>query len=161
MREIRPSKINRRAIFAVVGFVVSLAGLFVATEAIASATIDSPYGYERTWNAGLRMVRVDMGFKVDEKDEKSGYIMFQYHSAESGEKVSSGSMEFVRPKDDESPVKVMVQLPAMPRYHEQVMLDQLTRKMREEYGEPPVRPHHDPAPAAPADAGADADDESR
>ncbi len=120
--------------------------LTVVSDAWASATYDSQYGYDRTWNASLRLVRVDLALKVTEKDDSNGYILFEYKSAESGSKVTSGSMEIVRPKDDDAPVKVMVQLPQMPRYHEQVILDQLARKMRDEYGDPPPHVHHDRPP---------------
>jgi hypothetical protein len=130
-----------------VGVALAVAILALVTDAWASATYDSLYGYDRTWNASLRLVRVDLALKVTEKDDRNGYILFEYRSAESGSKVTSGSMEIVRPKDDEAPVKVMVQLPQMPRYHEQVILDQLARKMREEYGDPPPHVHHEhPAP---------------
>jgi hypothetical protein len=44
----------------------------------------------------------------------------------------------------------------MPRYHEQVLVDSLVRKMRQEYGDPPERPKTPALP--PVDAGADGDD---
>jgi hypothetical protein len=122
--------------------------------AAAETAYESAYGFDRTWNAALRMVRVDMGCKVTEKDDQSGYLMFEYHSAEGGgKKVTSGSMEFIRPRDQDGAVRIVVQLPAMPRYHEQVMIDTLARKMRAEYGDPPQAkpkpPPVEPAPAAP------------
>ncbi len=40
----------------------------------AKSTYESPYGFERTWNAALRMVRVDNGWKITEKDETNGYL---------------------------------------------------------------------------------------
>ena len=129
-----------------VGLALTIAILALVSNAWASATYDSPYGYDRTWNASLRLVRVDLALKVTEKDDSNGYILFEYKSAESGNKVTSGSMEIVRPRDDDAPVKVMVQLPQMPRYHEQVILDQLARKMRDEYGDPPPHVHHDKPP---------------
>jgi hypothetical protein len=54
-------------------------------------------------------------------------------------------------------VSVLVQLPQMPHYHEQVILDALAAKMRREYGDPPA-PR--PAPARPElpDGGSDGDD---
>ena len=134
---------------------LAVAGGIVLTspEVSAQSTYDSPYGYDRTWNAALRMVRVDMGMKVLEKDEQTGYLLFEYTSSESGKLVTHGSIELVKPHDPEGPVHVIVQLPQMPRYHEQVILNQLTRKMRAEYGDPPV--HKTPAPPPPpSDAGA-------
>jgi len=133
-------------------FAIAVAGAIVLTSpnATANSALDSDYGYDRTWNAALRMLRVDLGLKVVEKDEANGYLLFEYHSSESGNKVSQGSLELVRAKDGDGPIHVIVQLPQMPRYHEQVIVDQLQRKMRMEYGDPP--PHKAPAPP-PADAG--------
>ena len=54
------------------------------------------------------------------------------------------------------PVRVVIQLPQMPRYHEQVLLDSLVRKMRQEYGDPPDRPKTPPPPPA-IDGGGDAE----
>jgi hypothetical protein len=120
--------------------------------ASAKSAYESAYGFERTWNAGMRLVRVDLGLKIAEKDEGAGYLLFDYKSPESGQKPCPGSMEFVRSKDTGA-VRVIVQIPQMPGYHEQVLVDQLARKLRNEYGDPPKRA---PAPPAPQkDAGPD------
>ena len=47
-------------------------------------------------------------------------------SSESGKKVTSGSLEFVGGREPGSIVHVVVQLPEMPRYHEQNLVDQIT-----------------------------------
>jgi hypothetical protein len=60
-------------------------------------------------------------------------------------------MEFIRAKDTGA-VRVVVQIPQMPGYHEQVLIDALQRKMRAEYGDPPKKP---PLPSPPKDAGAE------
>jgi hypothetical protein len=134
--------------------ILSLLAVMFGTQgggASAKATYESAYGFDRTWNAAMRLVRVDMGMKITERDEASGYLLFEYKSPESGGKASSGSMEFLR-RDQQ--VNVVVQLPEMPQYHEQVMIDRLARKMRVEYGEAPKA---QPAPKPqPKDAGADA-----
>ncbi len=124
-----------------------------ATNANAKTAYESSYGFDRTWNAGMRLVRVDLGLKISEKDEGAGYLLFDYKSPESGTKPVPGSMEFVRSKDTGA-VRVVVQIPQMPGYHEQVVIDQLARKLRNEYGDPPKRP---PLPSSPKDAGADAE----
>ena len=49
-----------------------------APGAEAKSTYESPYGYDRTWNAALRLVRVDNGWKITEKDETNGYLLFDY-----------------------------------------------------------------------------------
>jgi len=130
---------------------VTAAIVFTGHPAEAETSYESAYGFDRTWNAALRMVRVDMGCKVTEKDDQSGYLMFEYHPADGGKKLSSGSMEFIRARagDVDGAVKIVIQLPQMPRYHEQVMLDTLVRKMRAEYGEAP-QPRPKPAPPPPA-----------
>lgn len=136
---------------------VSVALAFVAPFALRSETAsaksayDSSYGFDRTWNAGMRLVRVDMNLKITEKDEGAGYLLFDYMSPETGKKPVPGSMEFIRSKD--GAVRVVVQISQMPGYHEQVFVDSLARKLRNEYGDPPKRT---PAPS-PRDAGSDAE----
>jgi hypothetical protein len=127
---------------------------FVALPEPASAksAYDSGYGFDRTWNAGLRLVRVDLGLKVTEKDDTNGYLLFDYKSPESGQKPVPGSMEFIKGKDGQ--VRVVVQIAQMPGYHEQVLVDSLSRKLRNEYGDPPKKP---PVPSAPKDAGPDSE----
>lgn len=120
-----------------------------ARDASAKSNYDSAYGFDRTWNAGMRLVRVDLGLKIAEKDESAGYLLFEYMSPEGGKKAVPGSMEFIRSKDTGA-VRVVVQIPMMPGYHEQVLVDSLARKLRNEYGDPPKKP---PMPSAPKDAG--------
>lgn len=137
---------------------VTAAILITGSLADAKSTYESPYGYDRTWNAALRLVRVDNGWKITEKDDRSGYLLFDYKSPENS-KVSPGTLELVRGRDDdehEPNVSVLVQLPEMPHYHEQVMLDALASKMRREYGDPPARRKKQPVDAPDAgDAGTD------
>jgi hypothetical protein len=123
---------------------------FPESSATAKSAYDSGYGFDRTWNAGLRLIRVDLGLKVTEKDDTNGYLLFVYESPESGQKAVPGSMEFIKGKDGQ--VRVVVQIAQMPGYHEQVLVDSLSRKLRNEYGDPPKKP---PMPAAPKDAGSD------
>jgi hypothetical protein len=127
-----------------------------ATGAEAKSTYESPYGYERTWNAALRLVRVDNGWKINEKDQANGYLLFDYAAPQSS-KTTPGSLELVRGRDTQTGVSVLVQLPQMPHYHEQVILDSLASKMRREYGDPP-----EPQPALPRrdlpDGGSGGDD---
>ena len=63
-------------------------------------------------------------------------------------------MELVRSHDPDTGVSVLVQLPQMPHYHEQVILDALASKMRREYGDPPApKPRDPPPPHETPDAG--------
>jgi hypothetical protein len=145
-----------------VGAAAGASVIFGATAADAKSSYDSPYGYERTWNAALRLVRVDLGLKIVEKDDANGYVLFEYRSAAGDKRASSGSFELIRGSggsgrpDD---VRVVAQLPQLPRYHEQLLLDSLARKMRAEYGEPP-EPRTPVVPNAP-DAGPSPENDGR
>jgi hypothetical protein len=124
----------------------------LVSEAQAKTTRDSPYSYEQTWNTAVRLVRVDLGYKIVEKDEKSGYVLFEYE--DKGVK-GSGSLELFK---GEKAVRVICQLPKFPSYHEIVILDRLEKKLREEYGPPPEKPK--PAPDGGADGDPDGGDAS-
>ncbi|MCU0658164.1 MAG: hypothetical protein MUF64_23770 [Polyangiaceae bacterium] len=121
---------------------VSFAGLIALPDATARASFESPYTLEQTYNTALRYVRIDRSYKVTEKDPNAAYVLFEYRDPAG--KDSQGAIELV---PTPQAVKVVVQLPKMPRYHEQVLADGLAKKLRDELGEPPK--------AAPsADAGA-------
>jgi hypothetical protein len=143
----------RAVAFSAIGGVAAAIAM-TAPGADAKSAYESPYGYERTWNAALRLVRVDNGWKVTEKDDQSGYLIFEYTSPESA-KPTPGSLELVRGTGRGAPVGVLAQLPQMPRYHEQVLLDSLAAKMRREYGDPPVRRSSEEAPPDAGDASAE------
>ena len=136
----------------VAGGAVTCAITLSAPGADAKSTYESAYGYDRTWNAAVRLVRVDNQWKVTEIDKGNGYVLFEYTSVNE-KKPTSGTLELVRGREDDDPVSVLAQLPQMPSYHEQVLLDELAAKMRREYGDPPVRKPHPPTP--PPEAGPD------
>jgi hypothetical protein len=115
---------------------VALMALLWPKPALADSKYDSPYTRKQTYHASLRLVRIDLGFKVTEKDAEAGYILFEYKSNESGEKISPGAIEIVSNKDG---IRVIVKLSQMPRYHEQVIVNRLTKKLRAEYGDPPPK----------------------
>src|SRR5580693_4579495 len=121
--------VRHRLLGALVGVSIAAVLALTALWAEAKSSYESPYGYARTWNAAMRLVRVDNGWKITEKDETNGYLLFEYASPQSA-KVSAGSLELVRGRDPEASVSVLVQLPQMPHYHEQVLLDALASKMR-------------------------------
>ena len=124
------------------------AAFFHADPVSARVAYDSPYSYEQTFGTALRLLRVDLGLTVTEKDADAGYVLFEYKSPESGNRVSNGAIEMVRA---ERQVHVAVQIPAMPSYHEQMVIDQLSKKLLAEHGEPPVKAA--PPPLPPPDGG--------
>jgi hypothetical protein len=119
-----------------------------AFDARASVAYASPYTFEQTFGTALRLVRIDLGCAITEKDVENGYLLFDYTSPESGSRIHHGSVEVVRGKLGSH---VSVQLPTLPQYHEQMIVDALAKKLTAEHGSPPAPP----APP-PADAGADA-----
>jgi hypothetical protein len=122
-----------------------------APDANASSNYESPYTYEQTFGTMLRLVRVDLGLKIVEKDKDLGYILFEYTSPEAGNRVTNGSAELIATKNG---VQVSVQLPQMPRYHEQMIVDQLAKKLEAEHGAPPPKK---PEPAKDKNKGKDWD----
>jgi hypothetical protein len=129
---------------------LGLAALLSTDFAAARAEADSEYSKQQTYSAALRYLRVDLGYEIVEKDPEAAYLMFRYSPAGRRD-TSQGSIEIIEAKQK---VKVLVQLPQMPSYHEVVLRDGLMKKLRQEYGAPPKQPS--PAPAKPArDAGSD------
>lgn len=122
-----------------------------ATDAKAAAVITSPYTFDQTFGTALRFLRVDLGCKIAEKDLDGGYLIFEYTSPESGKKIHTGSVEVVRGKEG---ALVTVQLPALPHYHEQMVIDGIVKKLAVEHGEPPKKSKA-PAEDISKDAGAD------
>ncbi len=149
-----------RSIFANTAWAIA-AALLATQEAHAKASAETTQGYERAWNTAVRYVRVDQNLKVTEKDFEAGYVAFEYVSAESGKSISPGALELV--KLDGGKVRISVQLSKMPRYHEDVFLQGITKKIREDYGDtpPPAAPvapsksPPSPAPAKPERRGSD------
>ena len=146
----------RRAFFqAGIGCVgmAALGALAVTRSAEAKTNFDSPYTLAQTYNAALRLVRVDLGLTVTEKDPSVAYVLFDYKSTESGTRAIPGSIQML---DTGRAVKVVVQLGQMPRYHEQVVSDALAKKLRDEYGDPPARPTGKETPDGGPETGAGA-----
>ena len=95
-----------------------------------------PYPFSRVWTAAVRMLRVDFESPITEKDKDSGYFLFNF--ADSG-KLRPGSIEVIRVQEGNvESVRVVVQVPALPNYVEQMLLDRLARKLGQDYGQPPV-----------------------
>jgi hypothetical protein len=124
---------------------------FTARDALAATAYESPYTFEQTWSTAIRLMRVDLGLKITEKDPEHGYFFFEYTSPESGKRVHQGSAQIVRSSRDV--VRVSIELTTMPSYHERMIVDALAKKLAAEYGDPPRRPDPPPAPSDPPDSG--------
>ncbi len=127
--------------------------LLVSSTAGARSVRDEPYSLETTWNAAMRLVRVDLGMPITERDQDLGYFTFSYRE---GRRVVPGSMELVRTEVDGRPgARIIVQIPEMPSYVESMILARLTRKLHSEFGEPPPVQRRPAPPAAPPEFPAD------
>jgi len=127
--------------------------LLLSQRATARVSGESEYTKAQTYSAALRYLRVDLGYEVTERDADAAYLIFRYQLPGHNKATATGTLEIV---DADAHVKLFVQIPAMPEYHERVLRDGLVRKLHDEYGTPP---HKTPAPAPPkkpeSDAGAD------
>ena len=107
------------------------------STAFAKTSHTSPYTYEQTFGTALRLLKVDLGHEVTELNPEWGYILFVYIDSESGKRKNRGAITFVK---GENEVTVSVEIPQMPGYHEQLMLQKLKHKLHKEHGEPPRQP---------------------
>jgi len=107
----------------------------------AKKTSDFRYAYDQVWGAAIRLMRVDQGYPIKDRDETVGYFLFDYRD---DGRMYPGSVELVRIKDQGGgPIRVVIQIPAMPSYIERMLLDKLKKKLVDEYGEvdpPPKKP---------------------
>src|SRR3954467_13172011 len=135
---------------------ILLAGALVlfAQSAIARVGGDSEYSKAQTYSGALRYLRVDLGYEVTERDPDAAYLIFRYQLPGQNKATATGTVEIV---DADGHVKLFVQIPSMPEYHERVLRDGLVRKLHDEYGVPPQKPPTPPPPQKKpeADAGAD------
>lgn len=111
-----------------------------AATASAEARVDGSSGYSKaqTYSGALRYVRVDLGYEVVEKDSDAAYLIFKYTMpGQTKANAVTGTLEVI---EADGRVRVFVSLPRMPEYHERMFRDGLLKKLREEYGPPPVAP---------------------
>ncbi len=143
----------RRLVIATVLVAASL--LVPVATASARTTNDYAYPRDKVWNTSLRLVRIDLGCPLGDRDADVGYFTFEYVD---GARRYPGSVELVPARvEGREGVRVIVQIPAMPSYVERMILDKLQRKLLEDFGEAPPAPpaerppaEREPQPADPA-----------
>lgn len=108
--------------------------IFCSSPAEARKSAEFAYPFSQVWSGSVRLIRVDMESKVTEKDREDGYFLFNYkHGGRSYE----GSVEVVVQKSKKGrTIRVVVQIPGLPKYVEGMMISKLTRKLAREYGSP-------------------------
>lgn len=122
-----------------------LAALLAPTTSHAKKTEDFRHTYEQVWGAAIRLIRVDQGYPIKDRDESVGYFLFDYKD---DGRMYPGSVELVRIADQGAgSIRVVMQIPAMPSYIERMLLDKLEKKLVDEFGEPappPKKPEEAP-----------------
>lgn len=127
----------------IIALVTLLCAAFWATPALAKTSHDSPYTYQQVFGTALRLLKVDLGHEVSELNPEWGYILFVYVDSESGERKNRGAITFVKAERE---VSVAVEIPEMPAYHEELLLQKLRFKLHKEHGEPPPAPKKEKKP---------------
>lgn len=137
------------------GIAVVALALLLPEGAGARRSDAHAYRFNQVWSSAIRLLRVDYGFPVRDRDRDIGFLLFDY--TDRG-RSHPGSLELVpfEAENGQSQIRVTLSIPAMPAYVERMVLDKLTRKLREDHGEPmrPVRARPEP------DEDEDAEEES-
>ena len=116
--------------------------LLLPATAQAKKTADFRHTYDQVWGAAVRLIRVDQGYPIKDRDQSVGYFLFDYKD---DGRTYPGSVELVRIEDQGGgPIRVVIQIPAMPSYIERMLLDKLKRKLVDEHGEPAPPPPKKP-----------------
>jgi hypothetical protein len=133
--------------------------LAVERPALARTETEVAYTREQTFSAALRYLRVDLAYEVTEKDPEAAYLLFSFTDPELQRKSGHGSIELVR---RDKTVRILVNLPELPSYREELLKRGLLEKLRTEYGEPtpppPAEPREPKKPPAKPDGSPDAKD---
>ncbi len=128
-----------------------VAVLAPAASASARLSEEYTYSYEQLWRAAVRLIAVDFRYPISDRDEEIGYLLFSYRE---NNREHHGSLELVRTEGVHGTpqVRVTLQVASMPTYVERMMLDRFTRKLGDDYGQPPPsRRPAAPSPPAPDD----------
>ena len=127
-----------------------LCALALPATTHAKKTEDFRHTYDQVWGAAIRLIRVDQGYPIKDRDQSVGYFLFDYRD---DGRMYPGSVELVRIADQGGgPIRVVIQIPAMPSYIERMLLDKLEKKLVDEYGEPTPPPAKKPEEPPPADS---------
>ncbi|HEY2408105.1 MAG TPA: hypothetical protein VGI10_18990 [Polyangiaceae bacterium] len=142
---------SSRRLAALSGASLLVAALLSVAQATARVEGDSEYSKAQTYSGALRYLRVDLGYEIVERDPDAAYLIFQYRQP--GQKdTTTGTVQVI---DSGDHVKMLVEIPKLPEYHERVLRDGLIRKLHDEYGTPPRKPPPPEKKPPPSDAGAD------
>lgn len=107
------------------------------------------YPIEQVWPTAIRYLRIDRGFKVTDRDEAAGYMLFEFPL--DGGRTGNGSVEMFATEDSSGrpSVSLAVNTGAGPVHLPNAVLDGIAAKVRSERGQPvaPPKPDQPPPPA--------------
>ncbi|HUS68334.1 MAG TPA: hypothetical protein VMZ28_27555 [Kofleriaceae bacterium] len=107
----------------------------IAGGAEARSERNTGYTFEQAWPTAVRHLRVDEGFKIVDKDQDTGYVVFELKD---DGKIFAGALEVVEHDEDgRKVVKLVLTITDRPDYMEAQVLDRMLQKMRQEHGDPP------------------------
>lgn len=125
------------------------AGALLLTAQASQARVEDTCEYSKSqvFRSALRFLRVDQGYTISERDEESGYLLFDYPLDKSA--TTPGSLEIIERGDS---VKLIVTITRMPEYHERLFVSKFLEKLRADYGElPKTKKKEKPAPESEKD----------
>jgi hypothetical protein len=104
------------------------------------------YPIEQVWPTAIRYLRIDRGYKVTDRDEEAGYMLFEFPI--DGERLGNGSVEMFATEDASGrpSVSVAVSTGAGPVHLPNAILDGIAAKVRAERGQPLDPPKKDEQP---------------
>lgn len=108
----------------------ALAFSFSAPPLHAKVSSEVQYSLSQVYSGALRYLRIDLGYEITERDPDTAYLLFTFKAP--GKRDNSfGAIEMVK---TEKQVRLVVNLPQLPSYHEAVLRDGLLKKLQEDYG---------------------------
>ncbi|MFH1131569.1 MAG: hypothetical protein V1754_09545 [Pseudomonadota bacterium] len=126
-------------IFRAASLLLGLGMLLQSSVAFARHTKTFDHSYSAIWSTAIRLIRVDNGYKIRDKDKENGYILFVYPG--SGEvKDCAASLEIIPTVDPEgfSQIRLQLSIAHQPTYVEVQFLEELENKLKQEQGDPPA-----------------------
>jgi hypothetical protein len=143
VRGVGAQRFRRTWLIAVLAGVAVASTLVWPWQASAKSAVTVPYPFGEVWPAAIRLLRVDRGYVVREKDEASGYVLFDVPEAG---RTYRAALELVATSDAEGrpATQILCSMSELPRHHENTLLERLQAKVRAERGVPAPPPRARP-----------------
>jgi hypothetical protein len=112
--------------------------LAIAAPAYARSEKTEPFEPAEVFPVAVRFLRIDAGVKIVEKDADDGYVLFDLQE---DKHTFRGALELVKAEvDGRVSVRLVLRIDDRPEYEEQMLLDKLDVKLRQELGHPKAPP---------------------